>query len=165
MTCSFFTSDTFDTSVLFLPSYEICWNLPTLTFVYKNRQRHLLSFVKVNMSSYTYNQSTGKFCNDKSGQCTQSYSGYKGETDQTKKNAGPIPTGDYKVANSCGGAKERCNLTPDASNNMSGRSSFQIHGDNGKGDQSASHGCIILNKNDRAGLKSGDTVHVKKDEK
>jgi hypothetical protein len=45
---------------------------------------------------------------------------------------------------------------------MFGRSSFQIHGDNGKDDRSASHGCIILNKNERTGLKSGDTVTVKK---
>ena len=55
-----------------------------------------------------------------------------------------------------------CNLKPDSSNNMFGRSNFQIHGDNKKGDGSASHGCIILNKGDRAGLKPGDTVNVKK---
>ncbi len=42
------------------------------------------------------------------------------------------------------------------------RSNRQIHGDNGKGDQSGSHGCIILNQKDRAGLKPGDTVTVKK---
>jgi len=112
--------------------------------------------------SYTYNQSTGQFCNDKTGQCTKSYSGFKGEKDQTKKNLGPAPEGKYKIANSCDKKGERCNLTPDSSNNMFGRSKFQIHGDNGKGDQSASHGCIILNQKDRAGLKPGDTVNVKK---
>ncbi len=112
--------------------------------------------------SYTYSQSTGKFCNDKTGQCTQSYSGFKGETDQTKKNLGPAPEGKYTIANSCDKTGGRCNLIPDPSNNMFGRSSMQIHGDNGKGDKSASHGCIILNQKDRAGLKTGDTVKVKK---
>ncbi len=112
--------------------------------------------------SHTYSQSTGKFSNNDTGKSTQSYSGYKGETDQTKKNFGPIPTGKYTVENSCGETKGKCNLTPDPSNNMFGRNSFQIHGDNSKGDQSASQGCIILNKSDRAGLKRGDTVTVKK---
>jgi lipoprotein-anchoring transpeptidase ErfK/SrfK len=112
--------------------------------------------------SHTYNQTTGKFCNSNTGKCTQSYSGFKGEKDQTKKDFGPIPTGKYTIANSCDEKGGRCNLTPDSSNNMSGRSSFQIHGDNGKGDKSASHGCIILNQKDRAGLKPGDTVTVKK---
>jgi hypothetical protein len=113
--------------------------------------------------SHTYNQKTGEFCNGNTGKCTtNSYSGFKGETDQTKKNFGPIPVGKYTVANSCDEKGGRCNLTPDSSNNMFGRSSFQIHGDNGKDDRSASHGCIILNKNERTGLKSGDTVTVKK---
>jgi lipoprotein-anchoring transpeptidase ErfK/SrfK len=112
--------------------------------------------------SHTYNQTTGEFCNGNTGKCTTSYSGYKGETDQTKKNLGPAPEGKYTIENSCDKQGERCNLKPDASNNMFGRSGIQIHGDNNKGDQSASHGCIILNKGDRADLKPGDTVTVKK---
>jgi hypothetical protein len=112
--------------------------------------------------SHTYNQSTGEFCNGNTGQCTQSYSGFKGETDQTKKDRGPAPVGTYTITNSCDKERERCNLKPDSSNNMFGRSDMQIHGDNGKGDQSGSHGCIILNQKDRAGLKPGDTVTVKK---
>ena len=43
---------------------------------------------------------------------------------------------------------------------MYDRDSFQIHGDNGRGDQSASKGCIILNTSDRKGLKKGDKLHV-----
>lgn len=35
-------------------------------------------------------------------------------------------------------------LLPDKENAMAGRSDFRIHGDNDKGDQSASEGCIIL---------------------
>jgi lipoprotein-anchoring transpeptidase ErfK/SrfK len=112
--------------------------------------------------SHTYNQSTGEFCNGNTGKCTKSYSGYKGETDQTKQNLGPAPAGKYTIENKCDEKGGRCNLKPDSSNNMYGRSNFQIHGDNDKGDQSASHGCIILNKQDRAGLKAGDTVTIKK---
>ncbi|CAF1244918.1 unnamed protein product [Adineta steineri] len=112
--------------------------------------------------SHTYNQTTGEFCDGNTGKCTQSYSGYKGETDQTKKDSGPIPVGDYTIGNSCSGSGERCNLVPDSSNSMHGRDNFQIHGDNSKGDQSASKGCIILNQNDRAELNAGDTVTVKK---
>ena len=84
------------------------------------------------------------------------------EKDQTKKDRGPIPEGKYTITNSCDKPRERCNLKPDSSNSMFGRTGFQIHGDNGKGNQSASHGCIILKQEDRAGLKAGDTVTVKK---
>lgn len=123
--------------------------------------KHALHILIVNMS-HTYNQTTGEFCNGNTGKCTQSYSGAKGETDQTKKDAGPVPVGGYTVGNSCGGKGERCNLIPDKSNEMFGRTGFQAHGDNGKGNQSASKGCIILNQNDRADLKPGDKITVKK---
>lgn len=112
--------------------------------------------------SYSYSQSTSKFCNVNTGQCSTGYRGYKGETDQTKPNAGPIPIGDYTFGNSCSRNGQRCNLIPDPSNEMFGRSAFQVHGDNGKGDQSASHGCIILNSGDRVSFKKGDKLHVTK---
>ena len=112
------------------------------------------------MSKHTYSQKTGIFTNGDSGQSTQSYSGKKDVTDQTKKNEGPIPIGTYTITNNCEKNKERCNLQPDSSNKMYDRDSFQIHGDNGRGDQSASKGCIILNTSDRKGLKKGDKLHV-----
>jgi hypothetical protein len=112
--------------------------------------------------AFTFFQSAGKFCNDDTKKCTPSYSGFMGETDQTKKDRGPAPEGKYTVENSCSGKGERCNLKPSSSNEMFGRTHIQIHGDNGKGDQSASHGCIILNKADRANIKRGDTITVKK---
>lgn len=37
---------------------------------------------------------------------------------------------------------------------LCGRSGFWIHGDNRKGDKSASSGCIILNKRTRACVRS-----------
>jgi lipoprotein-anchoring transpeptidase ErfK/SrfK len=112
------------------------------------------------MSKHTYSQKSGIFSNGDTGTSTHSYSGKKGVTDQTKKNEGPIPIGTYTITNSCENNKERCNLQPDTSNNMFGRNAFQIHGDNGKNDQSASNGCIILNTTDRKGLKKGDKVEV-----
>lgn len=54
------------------------------------------------------------------------------------------------------------NLDPDSSNNMFGRDAFRIHGDNSRGDQSASQGCIILHPNIRNQISnSGDNIlHV-----
>ena len=103
--------------------------------------------------SHTYDQTTGVFCNGSTGKYNQSYSGFKGETDQSKKNSGPIPLGGYTIANSCGEKHGRCNLTPDFSNSMFRRNNFQIHGDNDKNDRSASQGCIILGQKDGADLK------------
>jgi hypothetical protein len=122
--------------------------------------KYFFSFVVAASMRYFFSQSTGKFCNESKDQCAQGYSGYKGETDQTKKNAGPIPVGTYTIDNTCRGINTRCNLTPDPSNNMFGRSSFQIHGDNTARDNSASQGCIILDRKDRSDLKKGDTIHV-----
>ncbi|CAF1492901.1 unnamed protein product, partial [Didymodactylos carnosus] len=110
--------------------------------------------------SYTYSQSKKTFCNDNTRECKPAYSGYKGETDQTKRGLGPIPKGSYTIENSCKNDRERCNLKPDTTNNMYGRDRFQIHGDNGKNDQSASQGCIIVDKNGRRELNKGDRVYV-----
>jgi len=50
-------------------------------------------------------------------------------------------------------------LTPDPANEMYGRGGFLIHGDNGRGNQSSSEGCIILNRNIRNQIgNSGDDV-------
>ena len=112
--------------------------------------------------SFDFSQSSGEFCNKETGKCLLGYSGYKGEKDETKSNRGPIPQGSYTVENTCGGYGERCNLIPDSSNNMHGRTSFQVHGDNGKGDKTASRGCIILDQTSRVDLKKGDRINVKK---
>ena len=112
--------------------------------------------------AHSFNQFTGIFTDGKDGSSVQSYSRFKGEKDQTKKDLGPIPEGKYTVGNTCKGPETRCNLIPDPSTNTFGRSAFQIHGDDGKNDQSASKGCVILNQKDRANLKAGDTFIVKK---
>ena len=46
---------------------------------------------------------------------------------------------------------------------MFGRSNLQIHANNDKTDQSASYGCIILNKSNRVDFKSDETVDAKKE--
>ena len=65
---------------------------------------------------------------------------------------GPLPVGIYAIAPARTSARlgpVTLDLLPDANNEMFGRSLFRIHGDNGKGDRSASDGCIILPRNVR----------------
>lgn len=83
--------------------------------------------------------------------------------------AGPIPQGGYTIG------PEQLNvtrtglklpssmrLTPNADNWMYGRGGFLIHGDNSKGDRSASEGCIVLTKNirDRIGRSEDNVLRV-----
>jgi hypothetical protein len=53
-------------------------------------------------------------------------------------------------------------LDPSPGNDMHGRSGFYIHGDNNRGDNSASTGCIILGKaiRKRIGNSGDNTLHV-----
>lgn len=51
-------------------------------------------------------------------------------------------------------------LDPEEGTATKGRSGFFIHGDNGRGDRSASSGCIILPKLVRDGLRVGATLEV-----
>ena len=63
------------------------------------------------------------------------------------RNVGPLPAGVYSVSLPYSHPRKgpMCfRLTPDASNEMFGRSGFLIHGDNAQGD--ASEGCIILGR-------------------
>jgi len=71
---------------------------------------------------------------------------------------GPIPRGRWRI-----GPAERhprlgpvaMPLTPDG-HDAHGRTAFFIHGDNSRGDQSASHGCIILPRSVRQEIAAGD---------
>lgn len=99
---------------------------------------------------YVYSQKTGKLTLG----TTLIATGYSGHgegvnnPDKEKvKNVGPIPAGDwiisaprkYKTMDNC------FDLTPNG-HTAHGRNQFLIHGDNAKGDKSASEGCIILDK-------------------
>jgi len=77
---------------------------------------------------------------------------------QAVADVGPLPRGVYRIgdpyhSHECGPVTLR--LTPDAANEMFGRTLFRIHGDDGSGD--ASHGCIVLTRLTREKIAaSGD---------
>jgi hypothetical protein len=104
---------------------------------------------------WVYSQSSGNllFVNEKGevSQISVGYSGsqlYQNNPDaQHIKNNGPIPRGEYQITlvdNHKG--PYSIALSPQDDNEMFDRSSFMIHGDNSKGDKSASQGCIILDR-------------------
>lgn len=76
---------------------------------------------------------------------------------------GPLPPGEYHVGpaffhHRLGPTAFR--LRPMPGNVMFGRSGFMIHGDNRKGDYSASRGCIILNRGDRELVRDCRVRHL-----
>jgi RHS repeat-associated protein len=120
-----------------------------------------------------YQQSTGNLTCTANGNQTINYNGYAGRdvpggvqgrnnpTAQNVSNVGPIPAGNYTIGPSfqhrrAGVATRR--LTPDANNNMQGRSGFLIHGNNAEND--ASEGCIIMPRAIRDTLNNGDRLEV-----
>ena len=102
------------------------------------------------MTNFIYDQTTGHLWQD--GQrIGRGYSGrgvgLNNPEYQFSRNLGPIPVGVWKL----GKAQEHPRLGPLAialepmmENQTGGRSGFFIHGDNPKGDNSASQGCIVL---------------------
>jgi RHS repeat-associated protein len=68
---------------------------------------------------------------------------------EDQQDVGPIPRGEYSIGpqqpiGAGGRLPAAMAVTPARGNNMHGRSNFAIHGDNRRGDRSASEGCIIL---------------------
>ena len=126
----------------------------------------------------TFSQSTGQLTctDDTTNQQTvdeQCYSGAPGAVNdgsqQNTPNVGPIPLGDYDIGAGVGHRGTGPNslpLTPMASNDQfpSTRNpgSFLMHGDNSRGNQSASQGCIICSPNTRSTINNsgGGTVTV-----
>ncbi len=105
-------------------------------------------------SAYVYHQKTGKLTLNNQ-VITTGYSG-KGKglnnpSMQGVKNTGPIPKGLYKIREPriFKGMKNCFDLTPVGDTETFGRSEFLIHGDNTKKNQSASEGCIIIDKSVR----------------
>ena len=89
---------------------------------------------------------------------TRGYSGRGEHRDKPEsqhvKSWGPIPRGEYRLGEPFLHARLgplAFRLEPRRTNQMFGRGSFLIHGDNARGD--ASHGCIILNRSMRRALK------------
>lgn len=71
---------------------------------------------------------------------------------QFVRNVGPIPVGVYRIGKTYESVKVgplAIPLIPLDDFQTGGRSGFVIHGDNPKGDRSASQGCIVLSRNVR----------------
>jgi RHS repeat-associated protein len=124
---------------------------------------------------WVYSQSTGQTTQVVNGQTVagQGGTGYAGHgagvnnsAAQNQPNVGPIPQGTYtieaqqnNVTNSGTRLVQSMRLTPDSNNTMFGRAGFLIHGDNARGNQSASEGCPILNRAVRNQMSnSGDNI-------
>lgn len=79
---------------------------------------------------------------------------------------GPIPVGNYNIGRAFNHVRlGPCvfYLDPWDDNSMHGRSGFFIHGDNEFGNQTASHGCIILSRSIREFVRvySGGVLMVR----
>lgn len=114
------------------------------------------------MSNFTYSQSTGAFLYGDEHIGT----GYSGHAEglnnpalQSVHDIGPIPAGRYTIEPPIADEKVgpvAMHLVPYHANEMFGRGDCMIHGDNPKMDRSASHGCIVLNREAR--MRIGELV-------
>jgi hypothetical protein len=95
---------------------------------------------------------------------SKGYAGYRAAANnparQAERGLGPIPRGRWNmttVQNSPNTGPFSIVLEPFPDTDTCGRSLFRIHGDNARGDRSASHGCIILPRAVREQIwRSGD---------
>lgn len=76
-------------------------------------------------------------------------SGVNNPAEQSIPNTGPVPAGRYMIGPAfvhpvCGPVSMQ--LIPDRSDNEFGRSGFLIHGDNFACNETASDGCIVLDR-------------------
>jgi hypothetical protein len=101
--------------------------------------------------AWTWDQSAGLMLDPDGKRFAGGYSGKRSGLNnpllQDQRAHGPIPQGLYSIGPLRRSVKTGPNimdLTPLPGTNTFGRSAFQIHGDNGKGNRSASSGCIIL---------------------
>ena len=117
---------------------------------------------------WLYQIADGRFCNAVSpwhGHAGYSGRGvYRDDPGATKEVAnGPIPVGSYMCSKPVPHPRlgpQAVYLTPRYGTPMFGRTEFFVHGDNSKGDYSASNGCIILPRSARDLIRGGDTIVV-----
>lgn len=111
------------------------------------------------MKEFVYAQATGRLwlrdeaTAEKAAPVGRGYSGHPPYVNQTDAEAliarGPIPRGSYRLVGPFNHVRlGPCvfYLDPAKGNAMFGRSGFFVHGDNEHGNQTASHGCIILSR-------------------
>ena len=113
---------------------------------------------------FVYSQSTGQITHQPSasaggGPPAPVGTGYAGigpgldnPSAQNLSNVGPIPQGTYDIGqqrSSPNTGPGILPLTPQPGTNTFGRHSFQFHGDNRQGNQSASNGCIVTKRSTR----------------
>ena len=106
--------------------------------------------VTITHMPWSYSQSQGILARNGQTILTGCYSGHgeglNNPAAQDQIGVGPLPQGLYAMVcleDSPHTGMATIVLGPSSGNVMYGRSAFRIHGDNGKGDQSASDGCII----------------------
>jgi hypothetical protein len=100
---------------------------------------------------WTYSQGTGKLYDPKG---KHLHTGYSGRGDgrnncnlQHVRGVGPTPQGWWRIGKPRDSKRVgpfALDLLPEPGTETFGRSAFIIHGDNSRGDQSASSGCIIM---------------------
>ncbi|WP_223306015.1 tlde1 domain-containing protein [Massilia sp. NR 4-1] len=107
-----------------------------------------------------YDQSSGKLSAVENGVEREIGTGYSGDKDhyndpnsQNLKNKGPLPVGEYQLTDTNNHKGPlTISLSPDSENQMFGRNGFLIHGDNKSQNNTASEGCIILDKGARQSI-------------
>src|SRR6185503_12812435 len=117
---------------------------------------------------WVYSQSTGQLSHvDASGKVTAVVTGYSGNgaglnnpAYEQVRNVGPLPRGEWTIGapfNSLNVGPYALPLTPRPGTNTYGRDLFRIHGDNARGNFSASDGCLVFDRRTREQIwLSGD---------
>jgi hypothetical protein len=119
------------------------------------------------VAAYTYEQRTGRLLTPDGKPMTIGYSGHgQGLNNPDMEHVvavGPIPRGLWKMGapyNSGKVGRLAIPLSPEG-HGAHGRSAFLVHGDNTKGNRSASNGCIIAPHPIRQALISGLVRHIR----
>jgi hypothetical protein len=119
---------------------------------------------------WVYAQSTGQLTHvDATGRTTAVASGYSGNglglnnpAYEQVPNVGPLPRGEWNIQapfNSLNVGPYALPLTPRPGTNAFGRDLFRIHGDNARGNRTASDGCLVFDRSTREQIwLSGDRL-------
>lgn len=115
---------------------------------------------------WTYHQSTGALHRDDGQLVMVGYSGHAEGLNNPDlehvRNVGPIPRGDWTIGKAFHHPSKGpvcMRLTP--AGDIHGRDGFLCHGDNNKGDRSASNGCIIMPRAVRNAIDKSPDKHLR----